>query len=205
MGAIRLWVLAIGLLATSAWTLWSSPSTEPARWSGAAQAPKTKAPESSEDCVRFSSHGRLPMGKSYVASLPRGLKLRLAEDGAFGWNISVEPANGSGENYAWVVTPPFQTAPHMKIGPGYNLTARQSVRIERVYRFVLSQDDYRSAVQAADREPGDRLYEEIERLGKGSLTLQVTRFGVRMVNAPEIGRMEALRWVEFRGEACVPR
>jgi len=60
-------------------------------------------------------------------------------------------------------------------------------------------------VQAADREPGDRLYEEIERLGKGSLTLQVTRFGVRMVNAPEIGRMEALRWVEFRGEACVPR
>jgi hypothetical protein len=204
MGAIRISLLAISVLAASAWTLWPNSLSGPARWSGAAQSPKTKRPQPSEDCVRFSSHGRLQMGKSYVASLPRGLKVRLAEEGAFGWDISVEPAKGSGENYAWVVTPPFGTAPHMRIGPGYNLTARQSVRIERAYRFVLSQEDYHSAVQA-DRESGDRLFDELERLGKGSLTLQITGFGVRMVNVPEIGRMEALNWIEFRGEACVPR
>jgi hypothetical protein len=45
---------------------------------------------------------------------------------------------------------------------------------------------------------------KIERLGKGRLTLAVTKFDLRQTATPQ-PFAEALDWIEFSGEACVPR
>ena len=92
------------------------------------------------DCVAISSHGRLNAGADFVQSLPASLDLRLRADGSYGWGISVVPRGGE-RDYVWVVSPPYQTAPHRSFGPVYGLTATQSAQFERELRFVLNAAD----------------------------------------------------------------
>jgi hypothetical protein len=170
------------------------------------QRPPTSAAR--QNCVEFSSNGRLDSGKSFVTKLPLGLELTLEEDGDAGWDIRVGRPEDSGYDYVWVVTPPFQTAPHRKIGPGYGRTARESVAIERKLSFVLNDTDYAAAldvvrgIRAISASP-ERIA-ELNRLAKGNLTIKVTKFGLRKA-ADEHNFDEALDWIELTGEACVPR
>lgn len=161
-------------------------------------------PSLPKDCAPFTSGGRLRYDQSSAIDLLLGFELRLSSDGVWGWDISIG-RKGQSRDYMWVVSPPFVTArAHVLIGPGYGLQAKDSVGFERMLRFALNDSDYAEARRIAtgqrDPEPGD-----LERLGQGTLRLKVTSFATRKVpNEPFIND-EALEWIEFVGEACVPR
>lgn len=165
-----------------------------------------QAPQLTEDCIRFGSERRLLMGDSYVAHLPRDLELQLDPDGPWGWSLWVGSSRSPQGNYAWVVTPPLQSSPHMQIGPGYGLTARDSAEMSpRQYRFVLSREDYETAIRVVRQESSDVIASEFKRIGKGSLSLTITEFELRPAEfPPETKLTEALAWIQFTGTACVP-
>ncbi len=171
-----------------------------------AGATTAKASPLTGDCVRFASKGRLRMGDSYVAHLTRELDFHLTPDGPWGWDIWVGSRRKPQGNYAWVVTPPLQWSPHMMIGPAYGLTARDSATMSpRQYQFVLSEEDFQSAIRVVQQESLDLIASEFERLGKGSLTLAITGFELRPADfPPETKLTEALAWIQFTGTACVP-
>ena len=100
----------------------------------------------------------------------------------------------------WVVSPPFQTAPHRQLGPVYGLSARESMAFVRELRFVLTDDAYQAALKIVQEEVAspDKLA-KLEQLGKGRLTMDVVRFGIRP-SARAVPLSEALDWIEFKGE-----
>ena len=154
------------------------------------------------ECVTFTTPERLPSGQSFRSEIGRGLEVRLTADGAGQWHIGVGPADTT-DDFLWVVSPPFQTAPHLRIGAGYNLTALQSAQLSpRQFRFVTSQLEYEDAaafVERARRDDGGTItVADIERKGKGSLELWITGFG-------SSGDRDALTWISARGRACQPR
>lgn len=153
------------------------------------------------NCVRFTT-GRLGQGQSFRQAIGGGLEARLRAEGRFGWHISVGPS-GSPDDYLWVVSPPFRTAPHLSIGPTYGWTASQSAKLSpRKLRFVTSAREYQQAKQLVERatgEPGAPItVDDIERRGRGSLELTIVEF-----KETEAGR--ALAWVRVDGTACRPR
>jgi hypothetical protein len=155
------------------------------------------------DCVQFQSPTRLAAGTPFRAALLRGLEFRLSD----GWDISVGPAGEATVDYLWVVSPPLRTAPHRMIGPGYGLTARESAGIDRPLRFVLTRADYDAAKAAVDRtQPADETLRELDRLGRGTLSLVIVDFRVRdNVRLADGSTTDAFEWVTFKGEACVPK
>jgi len=161
----------------------------------------SQTPPSSRNppCLSFASAGRLLSGRSYVAQLPRGLELHLRSgDDDYGWDMTVTRPGGT-TDYMWVVSPPYRTAPQRKIGPGYGLTASESASLDRDLRFVLNDLEYAAAVKIVNDEPASaEKMAKIEAMGRGRLSIHVDRFALRP-NAP------ALDWIEFTGEACVPR
>jgi hypothetical protein len=168
-------------------------------------AAQPSPPSPPMDCAPFTSGGKLRHGQSFSTGLPLGYELRLSSDGVWAWDISIGRKGGKFRDYMWVVSPPFETGrAHALIGPGYGLQARDSVGFERRLRFALNDTDYEAALKMVR---GERLSEpgDFERLGQGTLRLKVTSFETRKVpNEPFIND-EALEWIEFVGEACVPR
>lgn len=159
------------------------------------------------DCVTFESGGRLRENEPFSALLFGGLEFRLRPEGSYGWGIAVNPAANRMVDYVWPVSPPYQTAPHLKIGPGYGLTASESVSFHRELRFTLTEEDYRVAFAAAARRPRDvnEVLEMLHRLHTGTLTLEITGFDVRKALRFDKEEMDALSWITFRGKACRPR
>lgn len=169
------------------------------------QAPKDGAaqPVARMDCTPFSSRGRLAEGADFRLALPRDLFVHLRAEGAFGWAISVQDRDGK-EDFMWVVSPPFQSAPHRQIGPVYGLTARESAQFERRLRFVLTSEDYVRARRLYWQwRSGESTAEEMnlrrQQFRVGTLRLKLTNFSVRE------GVKTAFNWIEFEGEACVPQ
>jgi len=155
----------------------------------------------SDDCVRFESPARFVAGTSFRAALLRGLEFRLSD----GWQLTVGPVDEPTMDYLWVVSPPLQTAPHLMIGPGYGLTARESARIQRPLRFVLTRPDYDAARVAIDLQSPEETLKRLDQLGRGRLSFVITDFHVRDVTLPDGRQADAFDWISFRGEACVPR
>ena len=153
----------------------------------------------SDDCVRFEPQAKLAAGTSFRAALLRGLEFRLSND----WAMSVGPAAEPTMDYMWVVSPPLQTAPHRMVGPGYGLTARQSARIERPLRFVLTRADYDAARAAIDHLPPAETLKRLDQLGRGRLSFVITDFQVRDVTLADGRQADVFDWITFRGEACV--
>lgn len=151
-------------------------------------------------CVRFQSNGRLAAGTPFRADLPSGLEFRLSE----GWRISVGPKSEPDLDYLWVVSPPLQTAPHLIIGPAYGMTARESLRIERPLRFVLTKADRSAAVDAIALQ-SDETLKRLAQLGRGRLSLQITDHQIREIVLPDGRPGDAFEWITFTGEACAPR
>jgi hypothetical protein len=174
----------------------------------AAQAVRTPPPQSDaksarDRCVSFASE-RLLADRSFRRPIGGGLEFRLsAEPGAPGrWHVTVGPASST-DDYLWVVSPPFRTAPHVQVGAGYNLTAIQSAQMSpRHFRFVTSRAEYADAAAFADRATRDAnagiTVEDIERKGRGTLVLWITAF-----RANPSG--DSLAWVRVRARACRPR
>ena len=155
----------------------------------------------SDDCVRFQSPARLAAGTPFRTALLRGLEFRLSD----GWDISVGPADEPTMDYLWVVSPPLQTAPHRMIGPGYGLTARQSARIGRPLRFVMTRADYDAARAAIDLRSAEETLKRLDQLGRGRLSFVITDFQVRDVTLADGTKGDAFDWITFTGEACIPR
>lgn len=153
-------------------------------------------------CVDFETSSRLAAGESYTKPIGRGLEVRLMWDRRSAWIISVGPA-GSPDDYLWVVSPPIQTAPHLVIGEGYNVTAPQSAAMSpRRFQFVTSEQEYKDAREFLARletgASGAITVADLERKGKGSLQLWITGF--------ERGESPAgLAWIRVKGRACQPR
>jgi hypothetical protein len=159
------------------------------------------------DCVTFKSRGRLRENEPFSAKLMRGLEVRLVAEGQYGWQIVVNPVGDKRVDYVWPVSPPYQTAPQLKLGPGYGLTAAESVGFKRELRFTLTTEDYRTAFDAASRGPRDthEVEEMLRRLRTGTLALEVTGFSVRTFANPNGTTEDGLAWIAFKGQACVPR
>ena len=164
------------------------------------------APRAAVHCVTFQTPSRLPAGESFAAPLGNGLEFSLVSDGdtetGGHWDIRVMPTEEAGD-YVWVVSPPYQSAPHRQIGRGYNLTASQSARLSpRRLRFVTSPREYDEATKLAETAMTDAragiTIEHIVSKGQGTLSLWITGFGVAT------GK-DALTWITVRGRACQPR
>ena len=153
------------------------------------------------DCAGFQSPGRLPAGTAFRAPLVRGLEFRLSAD----WDISVGPVNEPMMDYLWVVSPPLRTAPHRMIGAGYGLTARESARINRPLRFVVTRAQYTAARAAIDLESAAETLKRLDQLGVGRLSLTITDFQIRDIRLPDGRHGDAFEWITFKGEACVPK
>jgi len=175
-----------------------------------AQNPATT--NASTECVRFKSPNRLPSGTDFRVPLPRGLEFKLKADRAwnFGWGLAVG-LRGEETDYMWVVTPPFQTAPHLFLGASYGVTTRESVQFERNHWFVVTPEDYDRALRIFEDWSTGRTDAEMSRdrraqLRTGTLRLTITNYRIgkraRIADAVEI---DVLEWIEFEGEACVPR
>jgi len=170
---------------------------------GKTPPPQSRAKSPPDRCVSFTSQ-RLLADRSFTHPIGGGLEFRLsAERGALGtWHITVGPVSGT-DDYLWVVSPPFRTAPHVQLGAGYNLTAIQSAQMSpRHLRFVTSRAEYEDAAAFADRAMRDPnagiTVGDIERKGQGTLVLWITDF-----RANPSGN--SLAWVRVRGRACRPR
>jgi hypothetical protein len=155
----------------------------------------------STDCVLFQSPTRLAAGTPFRTALLRGLEFRLSA----GWDISVGPAEEPTMDYLWVVSPPLRTAPHRMIGPGYGMTARESARIERPLRFVLTRADYDAARAAIDLASAGETLTRLEGLGRGHLSFAITDYRIRDKMLPDGRQGDAFEWITFKGEACVPK
>jgi hypothetical protein len=164
--------------------------------------PPAPGVEPTTRCVVFATPAKLAAGESFTKPIGHGLEVRLKADGPRWWHISVGPID-SPEDYLWVVSPPLQTAPHLQIGEGYNVTALQSARLSpRHFRFVTSAREFKDArafVERAASEAGSGITAaDVERNGKGSLEVWITAF--------EPGPSpESLAWISVRGRACQPR
>jgi len=167
----------------------------------AADRAAAAAQGASGDCVRFQSPARLAAGTPFRTALLRGLEFRLSD----GWDISIGPVSEPTMDYLWVVSPPLQTAPHRMIGAGYGLTARQSARIQRRLRFVLTRADYDAARAAIDLRSAEDTLKRLDQLGRGRLSFVITDFQVRDLPRVDRGQGDAFDWITFEGEACVPK
>ena len=159
-----------------------------------------------QECVDFRSNGRLQYDAAYTTNLPRGFQLHLNPVPLSGrpadesyWIISIRRP-GTPLDFMWIVNPPFRSGRHREIG------ADDSLSVERRLRFVLTEEDYYRASKVIDAAPADVL-KELERLGKGSLTLKVTGFALRRHEvAPGVDvEGHEIDWIEFSGRACVPK
>ena len=159
-----------------------------------------KAP-SSMRCVEFATEDQLEAGASFTAPLDGELEFRLKGSERNGvWDIRVGPRN-SPYDYLWIASPPFQTAPHLRIGSGYGLTAEQSVSMSpRRLRFVTSDDAFVRAramyERARSQAPLGITATDFAALGEGTLELSITGFDVAG---------EELAWIRVKGRACQPR
>jgi len=151
-------------------------------------------------CAPFQSPTRLAAGTPFRAALLRGLEFRLSAS----WNISVGPVEEPTMDYLWLVSPPLQTAPHRMIGPGYGMSARESARIERPLRFVVTRADYDAARAAIDLQSAAETLKRLDRLGRGHLSFAITDYRIRDVTLPDGRQGDAFDWITFKGEACVP-
>lgn len=170
---------------------------------------KTKG---STECVRFKSPGRLLSGTDFRVALPRVLEFQLKADRAwnFGWRLRVT-LRGDETDYMWVVTPPFHTAPHLFLGASYGVTTRESVQFERNHRFVLTREDYDRALKiyedwSTGRTDADVSRDRLGQLRTGTLRLTITNYSIaKRVRVTDGVEIDALEWIEFEGDACVPR
>jgi len=159
------------------------------------------------NCVKFSSPGRLSAGTLFKLPVAPDLELRLRPDGDSGWQVTVGPRRGGSADYLWVVSPPFQTAPHRVIGAAYGVTARQSAQLERRFRFVLNAADYETARKIVNTEQaGETKLATLNALGRGTMRLRITDFRIREHVRNRAGAgIDAFEWIRFAGEICVPR
>jgi hypothetical protein len=165
----------------------------------------TQAQAGDRNCVRFESSGRLPAGAPFYADLQLGLEFRLLPNRGWPtWNISVGPKGKADLDYLWVASPPLQTAPHRVIGPSFGMTARDSLRIERPLRFVLTKSDHTAAIAAIELQSAETL-KRLDLLGKGHLSLQITGHQIREHTLADGRRVDAFEWITFSGEACIPK
>ena len=153
------------------------------------------------ECIDFETPGQLPAVKSFATPIGEGLEFRLTADDAGVWRISVGPS-GTRRDYLWLASPPFRTAPHLQIGPGYGLTGVQSAqKSPRAFRFVTTPQEYDTTVElvniALRDASGGLTAAAIAQRGKGTLELWITGFEAR-------GSEDALAWINVRGRACQP-
>jgi hypothetical protein len=155
------------------------------------------------ECVPFASARRLAAGESFQLRLPRNLEFVLADDDG-AWSIVIRPVGDSNVNFV-DVTPPVQTRPHAYIGARY-MNARDSVRFGRELGFVITREDYASAVAAiaASRQPpydAAATLAKLNTLMKGRLRLKIEDHSLARVPARD---QEQLEWISFSGDICVP-
>jgi hypothetical protein len=151
--------------------------------------------------VHFNSPAPLLAGRPFEALLLRGLVFRLSPT----WDISVGPVFEPTQNYLSVVSPPLRTAPHLMIGAGYGLTTRESVGLARPLRFVLTRAEYDAALSAIERHSPEQTLKQLQQLGRGSLTLDITHHELTAVYRSGGVSLERLASIDFKGKACFPR
>jgi hypothetical protein len=91
------------------------------------------------------------------------------------------------------------------IGPGYGLSARQSARIERPLRFLVTGADYDAARAVIDLRSAEEILKRMDQLGRGRLSFVITDFQIRDVTFADGRQGDAFDWITFKGEACVPK
>jgi hypothetical protein len=120
------------------------------------------------------------------------------------------PGQDEHQDFLWIVSPPYRTAPHLYIGAGYNLTAHESLTMgARDFHFVINQRDYDEALMfyesfnGASIDRSMQLVQQIKRLGKGTLNLAIVDFQVR--RRQDRTFTNVIDSITFKATACIPR
>jgi PBS lyase HEAT-like repeat-containing protein len=161
------------------------------------------APDTALYCTRFSAHSNIEEGQVVSVALARGLELRVVPNTAHGWSITVTE-RGSNQDFAWIVSPPFDPAPRLLIGAGYPASAKQSAKTDRWLYFVPTLAEYQRAlhVNAQWRSRRLSLPMYLDGLRGGSFEIGTLRIGVKAFGVKTTA--DALESIDLEGEACVP-
>jgi hypothetical protein len=160
------------------------------------------------ECVTFGAE-RLRLGVNFERPLPHGLVFRMVSEGTSTpsqWVLKVTPHDKPFDDFMWMVSPPWQTAPQRVIGPSYGLTIRESMAIRRALRFVLSDNDYaqaRAVYEAVSRGETVGVLEQLQALGKGTVDIEVTGYGIQKSSDGAVA--DTVDWITFKAVACVPQ
>jgi hypothetical protein len=167
---------------------------------GGYRPPEGGAQAAPDRCVSFAS-GRVQADQSFIHPIGGGLEFRLsAERGGRGaWHLAVGPV-ATVDDYLWVVSPPFRSAPHLWLGAAWHVTATQSAQhTPRYLRFVTSRARYKDAAAFADRAMrgtnAGSTVEDIVRKGRGTLEFRVIDYRTNSSG-------DGLAWVRVGGRAC---
>ena len=69
----------------------------------------------------------------------------------------------------------------------------------------MTRADYIAARAAIELQSAAETLQQLERLGRGHLSLTITDYQVRDLTLPDGRQADAFQWITFRGEACVSR
>ncbi len=165
---------------------------------------KQKAQQCSTVKVTFS----LKAGESFhkeIGNLTFSVRADTSQERPNGWTFSID--NTYGDDFIAPVKIPLRFNPSQILGPGYGLTARDSLKSIRELRFLINDSDYelvaplwRDALwpySAPDPEKAADLYTSaLRRIPLGMLRLRILQADV----SPE----DLIRSASFEAEFIVP-
>jgi hypothetical protein len=91
------------------------------------------------ECTRITLKLTLTAGQSYEQRIGGNLTLKVMPSD--GWTFSLEDA--ASHDYIAPVNPPLRFNPLQTLGPGYSLSAKESLKWDREVRFILNEPDYK--------------------------------------------------------------
>jgi hypothetical protein len=157
-------------------------------------------------CTKTVIEFALAAGKNYEQPIGGNLTLKIAQREPNGWTFSLEDA--AGHDYIAPVNPPLRFNPTQILGPGYGLTAQESLKTNRgEIRFILNETDYNRIDQLwqyalwpysapVPDHAGDNYVSAIKQIRTGALRIKVPQSDVSPDNI--------IRSATFRFEITAP-
>jgi hypothetical protein len=148
-------------------------------------------------CFELSFNGRIDGRENYSRQLGDNLQVRfmsLKDD--WGWVVSIAP-EGTDDDYAWPVNPPFHFGNSQYLGTGYGETVEHELRDvpHRIF-FVLDRSVYDRAV-ALTGKGAEQYLAALPTIPTGILDVKPTKFEVANGG-------QSVTWMEYSVTVIVP-
>ncbi len=163
----------------------------------------SQSAQNAPQCTSVSLEFSLKAGESYQRKVgDLTLQVPAAQNG---WSLTLDDAEG--HDYIYPVNLPIRFNPWQILGPGYDLSAKESLKMDRELRFLLNNSDYEFVkplltgalwpYSAPDPEHATEKYvDALGRLRTGLLQLKIVR--------AEVSPDDNVRSATFRVDFTAP-